>query len=145
MVIDPTTSVGKIRLRIGDWSDLPILPDVVLQSALDDCKGNVPRASALCAQYILATLTAKTHKKLATVEIWSGEQFNNYVTFLKMTIMNPHHMDISPIPYSGMSDPENPNPLIKFTEVWNKNFWDRWTIRPNYDPDWDWANIMIAL
>jgi CHAD domain-containing protein len=61
-VLDPTTPLGKIRLRIGDWHDLVILPDSVIQSALDDCQSSVPRAAALCAQYILATLTAKTHR-----------------------------------------------------------------------------------
>ena len=119
-VIDPTTSIGKIRLRTGDWADLTILPDTVLQSALTECDENVPRAAALCAQYILATLTAKTHRKFAQLETWSNEQFENYVRFLKLTVLNPNMMTISPIPYSGMD--EDDHPLVKFVEEWNESY-----------------------
>lgn len=118
-VIDPSTPIGKIRLRTGDWSDLPILNDATIQSALTDCGDNVPRAAQLCAQYILATLTFKTHKKLSTVEVWSGEQFDNYVTFLKTTVLNPNLMSVAPIPY-GFGD--ETHPLIEFVETWNEEF-----------------------
>lgn len=120
-VIDPSTSIGKIRLRIGDWSDLPILPDVVIQSALDDCDSNVPRAASLCAQYVLATLTAKTHRKLSQIETWSGEHFNNYVKFLEKTILNPHLMTLAPVPYEGMV--EETHPLVQFVSDWNSTDW----------------------
>lgn len=132
-IIDPTTPLGKIRLRIGDWSDLPVLPDVVITSALDDCQGSLPRAAKLCAQYILATLTAKTHRKMGLLETWSGEQFTNYVQFLKLTVLNPNLMTTSPVPYSGMVNEENP--LSKFVNDWNKDY-----IGPDYDNNtniWD--------
>lgn len=114
-IIDPQTPIGKIRLRIGDWRDLPILPDVVIQGALDECDGNIPRAASLSAQYILGTLSAKTHRKLANIEVWGNEQFDNYVKFLKMTILNPHLMTISPLPYANTDT----HPLIEFTKEWN--------------------------
>ena len=116
MTIDPTTPVGKIRLRIGDWADLPLLPNTVIESALKDCADNVPRASALCAQYVLGMLTAKTHRKLASIEVWSNEQFSNYVQFIKLTILNPHNMGVSPVPYTGGA---NEHPLIAFASDWN--------------------------
>lgn len=141
-VIDPTTAVGKIRLRIGDWQDLPILPDSVIVSALDDCKQNVPRAAALCAQYVLATLTARTHRKLSQIESWSGEHFTNYVQFLKLTVLNPHMMATAPIPYSGMD--QSKNPLVKFSEVWNRAY-SHPTTNTNFDPDWDWSNVFQPL
>jgi hypothetical protein len=119
-IIDPTTPLGKIRLRVGDWSDLPILPDSVIQSALDDCQSNVPRAAALCAQYILATLTAKTHRKLANIETWSAEHFSNYVEFIKMTILNPHLSPLAPIPYSGSL--ATTHPLIQFSQDWEADY-----------------------
>lgn len=118
-VLDPTTSLGKIRLRIGDWHDLVILPDAVINAALADCNNNVPRAASLCAQYILATLTSKTHKKMAQLETWSGEQFDNYVKFLRTTILNPNMMDIAPIPYVNTL---TEHPLIEFVEQWNDEF-----------------------
>lgn len=122
-VIDPSTPVGKIRLRIGDWQDLPILPDSVILSALADCKQNIPRAAALCAQYVLATLTAKTHRKLSQIETWSGEHFTNYVAFLKLTVLNPHMMATAPIPYSGMAN--EVHPLIAFKDQWNADYCNR--------------------
>lgn len=118
-VIDPSTPLGKIRLRIGDWADPPILADTVIQSALTDCGDDVPRAAQLCAQYILATLTFKTHKKLSTVEVWSGEQFDNYVKFIQTTILNPNLMSVAPIPYGFGS---GVHPLIEFVESWNQEF-----------------------
>lgn len=119
-VINPATNVGKIRLRIGDWQDLPILPDVVIESALTDCQNNVPRAAALCAQYVLGTLTAKTHRKLSQLETWGNEHFNNYVQFLKMTVLNPHLMATSPVPYSGSTGVDHP--LIQFQDEWNASY-----------------------
>lgn len=119
-IIDPSTPLGKVRLRIGDWSDLPILNDAVITSALTDCQENVPRAAALCAQYILATLTFKTHRKLAQLETWSNEQFEHYVEFLKTTVLNPHLMATAPVPYSGGLDEDHP--LIAFVEEWNSSY-----------------------
>jgi hypothetical protein len=120
-LLDPTTSLGKVRLRIGDWADLSLLPDSVIQAALDDASGNVPNAARTCAGYILGMLTSRTHKKMAQLETWSGEQFDNYVKFIKMTIMNPHMMDISPIPYVNV---DTEHPLIEFTRLWNEQFAD---------------------
>lgn len=119
MIIDPQTPIGKIRLRIGDWGELPLLPDSVLESALEDCNNNLPRAVVLCAQYVLGLLTARTHRKLATIEVWSNEQFYNYVQFIKLTVLNPHTMGISPIPYSGSAEE---NPLAKFQSDWNAEY-----------------------
>lgn len=119
-IIDPSTPLGKVRLRVGDWQDLPILPDTVIESALSDCQDSVPRASALCAQYILATLTFKTHRKLAQLETWSNEQFEHYVEFLKMTVLNPNLMSTSPVPYTG--NIKTDHPLIQFVEEWNESY-----------------------
>lgn len=119
-VIDPGTPLGKVRLRIGDWADLPILSDSVINSALTDCQDNVPRASQLCAQYILATLSFKTHRKLAQLETWSNEQFEHYVEFLKTTVLNPHMMATAPVPYTGGVEADHP--LIKFVEDWNTEY-----------------------
>lgn len=125
-ILDPTTPLGKIRLRIGDWHDLVILPDSVIDSALTDCQNNVPRAAALCAQYILATLSFKTHKKMAQLETWSNEQFEHYVTFLKTTVLNPHLMTTAPVPYTG--NIETDHPLITFVKDWNDSYTDTTTV-----------------
>jgi hypothetical protein len=127
-VLDPSTALGKVRLKIGDWHDLVILPDAVIESALADCNQSVSRASQTCAQYILATLTSKTHKKLATMEAWSGEQFTNYLQYLKLTVLNPNFSDIAPIPYSG--DPTigaagsgtSATPIQDFVREWKQGY-----------------------
>jgi hypothetical protein len=120
MPLDPTTSLGKVRLKIGDYSDLPILPDAVINSALTDSNNNVNRASSLCAQYILGALTAKTHKRLAQLETWSGEQFTNYVKFLQMTVLNPHLTTVAPIPYSGSGTEDHP--IQDFVKDWKDGY-----------------------
>lgn len=117
--IDPSTALGKVRLRIGDWADVPILPDAVILAAIEDCNGYVPRAASLCAQYVLAVLTRKVHRKLPSIETWSNEQFKNYVEFIKTTILNPHLMPVSAIPYVNT---DTNHPLIAFVEEWNEEF-----------------------
>lgn len=116
--VDPSTPVGKVRLRTGDWQTLPILPDAVIESALTDCNNDIPRASALCAQYILGMLTHKTHRRMVQLETWSGEQYDNYVKFIQMTILNPNFMSIAPVPYVGGNDEDHP--LIEFVNAWNE-------------------------
>lgn len=127
MILDPTTPIGKIRLRVGDYSDLPILPDEVYQSALDDCQSYLPRASVLVAQYILASLTGQTHQKLAQIEVYGGEWFTNYLAFVKATILNPNLMQVTPLPYTPVTTDEFGNklevPLIQFQKDWNRNYY----------------------
>lgn len=119
-MVDPTTSLGKVRLRIGDISDTPILPDTVINSALTDSNGNVPRAAKLAATYILAFLTSKVHRKIPQLEVWGAEQFDNYVKFVKLAILNPNLMSEAPIPY-GFGDQDD-NPLINFVNTWNSEY-----------------------
>jgi len=115
MVIDPTTNIGKMRLRLGDYTDLPIFGDEVYQSALDDCNGNLPQACKLVAQYILATLTGQTHQKLAQVEVYGREWFISYKEYIKLTILNPNFMQAIPPPF-GVTEPL---PLADFQSDWN--------------------------
>jgi len=118
--IDPTTSIGKLRLRCGDFMDIPIMPDSVYQSALDDNDGNLPRASILMAQYILASLTCQVRQKLAQVEVYGDQWYSQYLSFIKATLLNPNFMQIAPIPYgAGITVT---HPLQQFQEDWNNNY-----------------------
>lgn len=125
-LLDPTTNVGKMRLRVGDYSDLPIMPDEVYLSALTDCDNYLPRACVLMAQYILASLTGQTHQKLAQIEVFGGEWFNNYLAFVKATILNPNLMQVTPLPYTPVTLDQWGNkvevPLIQFQKDWNNNY-----------------------
>lgn len=121
MVLDPTTSIGKLRLRCADYTDLPLMPDSVYQSVLDDNDGNIPRSARIMAQYILGTLTSRTHRRLAQLEVYGNQYFEQYVSFLKLTVLNPNMMDLSPIPYFGGEN--ETHPLVQFQQDWNKNFY----------------------
>lgn len=145
-LVNPNSPVGMIRLRIADWSDIPILSDEVIQSALDQNQGNVPRAAKLCAQYVLGSLTSKVHRKMGLqLEVFGAEWYKNYKDFLVLTIMNPNFMEISPIPYNVNGT--DLHPLIQFQKDWNLNYasvtqstvmhWDALG-SPNSNDTWSW-------
>jgi hypothetical protein len=120
MALDPTTAIGKVRLRVGDYNDLTIFPDTVYQTVLDENSGNVVRASQTMAQYILATLAMRVHEKLGIVEVWGNASFEQYKQFLLLTISNPAFMAPAPIPYGAGQDVKHP--LLQFQEDWNNNY-----------------------
>lgn len=146
MVIDATTNVGKVRLRIGDWGDIPILPDSVIQQTLADNNNNLPQTSKLCAQYILGTLTSKVHRKMSLqLEVFGSEWYKNYRDFLVLTIKDPAFMDVSPIPVNVQGD--GLHPLMEFTKNWNLNYAQITVSQqmeigalgsPNSDTGWVW-------
>lgn len=119
MVIDPTSNIGKVRLRIADVSDLPYLSDSVIQSTLTDNADNLHATAKVCAMYILGMLSHKTHRKMAQLEVWGGEAFKAYKDFLMLAYTNPAFMDFSPVPYSST---EEFSPILDFQKNWNRNF-----------------------
>lgn len=125
-ILDPTTPIGKMRLRVGDFSDLPLMPDSVYRSALEDSNNSVPKASVLVATYILAMLTSQTHQKLSQIEVFGSEWFRNYLAFVKATILNPNFMDLAPMPYVAQIRNEFGElvelPLVQFQKDWNANY-----------------------
>jgi hypothetical protein len=125
-ILDPTTPIGKMRLRVGDYSDLPIFGDEVYTHALEDCQGNLPRACTLVAQYILASLTGQTHQKMAQIEVYGNQWFDNYLAFVKATILNPNVWSLAPMPYTPVTLDECGRqvevPLVQFQKDWNANY-----------------------
>jgi len=119
-IIDPTTVVGKLRLRCGDTSDLPMLSDSVYETTYTDCNNSLSRATATCAQYILALLSQNTHQRLVNIEIWGSEAFNNYMTFLTKVVLNPSISQTCPIPYSASNN--TTHPLVQFQDDWYEGF-----------------------
>jgi hypothetical protein len=122
-ILDPASNIGKMRLRCGDFSDLPLMPDEVYMSALEDCNGNLPQACILVCRYILASLTGQTHQKLAQVEVYGREWFLNYKEFILLTISNPNFMAYVAMPYAPSLKDECGNdvllPLDQFQRDWN--------------------------
>lgn len=131
MPIDFSSDVGKVRLRIGDVSDLPFLPDEVINNTIKDSSGNLPNAARTCAQYILAQLAFKSHKKMVQLEIWGAEAYQNYRDFLVTTVTNPSFMSFVPIPY-GSTPTGDQDPIKDFMDDWNNN-WNSYTVDQNMD------------
>lgn len=119
MIIDANTDLGRLRLRVADFGDIALLPDSVYSQTLEDKGGNLNAAAKTCALYILGILSQRTHRKLAQLEIWGAEAFQNYRDFLLLTVSNPALMDCSPIPYSSA---EAFSPILDFQKNWNKGF-----------------------
>lgn len=121
MAIDPTTDIGKVRLRVADVSDLPFLPDSVYTQAISDADGNLPQAAIRCATYILGQLAFKTHRKMGLqLEVWGAEAFQNYKEFLLQTVTNPYLMDLYPIPVNVQGD--DLHPIQQFMHDWTLNY-----------------------
>lgn len=119
--IDPTTNIGKIRLRIADYSDLPYLNDSTIQATLDDNGGNLPQTAKVCATYILGMLAHKTHRRLNQMEVWQGESFKNYLSFLLLTVKDPAFCSTAPIPYAATVEF---NDIIDFQNNWNRSYYN---------------------
>ena len=101
MVIDPTSNLGKLRLKCGDTGDIPMLPDLVYITTLTDCSGNVNQAAKTCSMYILAMMSQNPHQKMIQLELWGSEIFENYRKYLTMLYKDSSFSGICPIPYSG--------------------------------------------
>jgi len=119
-MIDPTTNVGKLRLKVGDVQDLPILPDLVYSQTLTDNNDNINRSAQTIAGYIAAILSQRTKERLSFIEINGADTFDNYMQFIKQVMLNPSMSGVSPIPYSGTDS--STNQLIKFTQDWYGGF-----------------------
>ena len=115
-MLDPSSPVGKIRLRIGDWGDVPILTDAIIISAIEETNYHLPSAAKLCAGYVLASLTQRTHKRALQIEVWGQEAFSNYLTFLRVMYKDPAISDMAPIPYC----PASRNDILEFMKEWKK-------------------------
>lgn len=119
MIIDPTTDVGRLRMRVADVGDISYFPDNVYVSVLADNNGNLPRAAKAIACFILGILSQRVHKKLAQIEIFGAEAATAYKEFLLLTFTNPNFMDFSPLPYSASLAFQ---PILQFQSDWNKSF-----------------------
>lgn len=120
-VIDYNTPEGKLRMRLGDTSDIPFIPSSVYTSVYADSGDNLVASTKALGSMILGQLAFRTHRKMGLqLEVWGKEAFDSYKEFLLLTINNPAFMDLSPIPYSAGSDCESP--ILLFQKSWNQNF-----------------------
>jgi len=119
--IDPTTSIGKLRLRCGDFGDIPFLPDSVYTQTLVDNGGSLPQAAITCATYILGMLAFKVDRKMSLqLQVWGSQAFKAYKEFLLLTISNPNLMQINMIIPNDFGT--DLNPIVQFASDWNANY-----------------------
>ena len=147
MALDPTSNIGIVRLRIADYSDLPYLNDVVIQSVLDSNSDDIPKSAKTCALYILGMLSHKTHRRMSpALEVWGKEAFDSYKEFLLLTVSNPNFMSVAPVPYSTTAEY---SPIIEFQNNWNANYYNiteaqqlarHADISPNYNSRTGWGS-----
>jgi len=119
-VIDYSTPEGKLRMRLGDTSDIPFLPSSVYNDVYAESGNNLVSSAKSLGSMILGQLAFKTHRKMGLqLEVWGKEAFDSYKEFLILTVTNPAFMDLSPLPYSSaLCD----SPFLLFKESWERNF-----------------------
>ena len=119
-IIDPSTDIGKLRLRLADWRDVEWLPDSVYTQTLSDCGGNLTKAVGILAQYILGILAQGTRSKMYQIESYDDQAFTQYRQFIIDTISNPAIMTIAPL--AVVTGADTANPLIEFQKLWNAGY-----------------------
>jgi hypothetical protein len=122
MIIDASTNEGKLRLRLSDWSDIPLIPSSVYQQTLLDNDNNLQRCTTIIGSYILGILSQKTHRKLANLEVWGKESFDSYLKYLDLIIKDPAYSGVSPIPY--MAQGSGTNDIVDFVDDWKRNYYN---------------------
>lgn len=113
-VIDPTTNLGRVRLAVGDWRDVPILPDSVINQVLADSGNNLRTAIRTCGSYILATLAFDGQAKMGIIETYGNHVFKQYQEYLYMVVKDANMNGICPIPYS--SSGTTLHPILQFEQ-----------------------------
>jgi hypothetical protein len=102
MVIDYSTDIGKLRLKTGDYKDINWLPDTVYTSVLAAKNGNINQAAKECSMYILGMMSSNTHSKLAQIECYSNQEFEQYQKYLMMLYSNTNFSDMTFVAYTGV-------------------------------------------
>lgn len=120
MQLDLTNTVDRVRLKIGDVSDIPYLDNSVILDSLTRNDNNFNSAVKECAFYILGILSYSGRRRLAQLEVYGSDVWSQYKDFLILLTKDPNFSGICPIPYAGGVDATNP--LIQFTEDWNANY-----------------------
>lgn len=90
MTIDLTEPLGRIRMATGDTTSWPVLSDQQIEDVISNVDGNEEKATRLCAQYILASISTRSDYRLDRIAIIGNtDTFNNYLRYLQYTINSP--------------------------------------------------------
>lgn len=123
-LIDTTTNLGKLRLRVADFGDISHLPDSVYLQTLVDNNDNLNAAAKTCAYYILGILSQKTDRRMGLqLEVKGSQAYAHYRDFLMLAVNNPAFVDYSPIPYQSL-DTTQRDMLEEFVSDWNRCYYN---------------------
>lgn len=118
-VIDPTTDLGRVRLAIGDWRDITILPDSVINQVLTDT-ANLRAAIRTCGSYVLATLAFDGQAKLGIIETYGNQVFSQYKEYLTMIVKDANMNGVCPLPYSASGT--DLHPILQFEQDFQNSY-----------------------
>lgn len=123
MLIDYATPEGKIRMMLGDVSDLPYLPSSVYTAVYEESGNNLNRATTTCGKMILAQMSYQTHRSMGLqLQVWGNQAFEQMKQYLLMIVKDPaFSSDGSPVPYSASGT--ELNPILQFQQDWRKNYY----------------------
>jgi len=87
--LDLSTAEDRVRLNIGDTSDIAFLTTAEITYSLSVNNNNENAATKQCAQFILARVAYSGHERLDKLEFYGDTVFNQYMRFLKEVVNNP--------------------------------------------------------
>lgn len=89
MALDLSNPIDRIRLLLGDWQDVQILPDEVYEYALSKYDNNEKSAAVEVAYNILAVLSQNTHSRIDRIELYGNQAFDQHLTLIKEFLRSP--------------------------------------------------------
>lgn len=103
MVLDPTNKpVDRIRLRIADFSDIPLLTDDVIQYYLTKNSNNESATAKECALVILGVLARDaSYNKIDALIVDGKNAYASYKDYLLKLIADPRISLTIPVSYFG--------------------------------------------
>lgn len=101
--LDLTKPEDRVRLNLGDTSDIPFLTTTEITYSLTANDGNENAATKQCAQFILAKMAYSGHEKLGSLEFWGDTVFSQYRTFLRDVVNNPVYSGTAGVYVGGMN------------------------------------------
>ena len=101
--LDLSIATDRVRLSLGDTSDLPWLSDDEIDYALSYNNNNENAATKQCAGFILARMAYNGHEKMDKLEFWGETVFSQFRTYLKDIINNPVYAATGSIYVAGMN------------------------------------------
>lgn len=95
MALDFTKAVDRVRLTVGDTTELPIFPDALYQQVLDKNSGDEKATSLEMAQYIFGYISQHGFREQSgTYQVYGREWLQSYMDFLKTFLLSAGNANV---------------------------------------------------